>query len=272
MLWETSKDSFSPQDMFDADPAFAASPTIDPLDLSGGAAPSATTRTSRNADIMSCQLFAPSSPMASPPLLPSPLDDLPRGSLCEGSSATASALNIRGGGGRASPRKRKSESSDGIDNAEEAATATFRRRRQQQESSTSPSPRQTTSSSNRRGQQPGRRSKNKADHGEVEQRYRNKLNAQITALRDVVQRSRDANAAGNSYDSDDNTEEKRNSDQGAALTKGAILTQAAAYIGELERRNRALESENRILRARVQRRFVAAMQQGEGVAGSGWCC
>ena len=129
----------------------------------------------------------------------------------------------------------------------------------------------TTRHSRRRGASPiagpkspsAARTPKKTAHNLIEKRYRTNLNEKINQLRDCVPSLRAMAAGRPASDGDDEAGCSGNNgaEDGAAATatattmklnKATILCKAAEYIGELERRNMSLETENWALRDRMR--------------------
>lgn len=89
----------------------------------------------------------------------------------------------------------------------------------------------------------------------IEKRYRTNLNDKISALRDSVPTLRLAaiRQENGNYDEGIEGEEGdyNNLIPAPKLNKATILSKATEYIGQLERKCRALDTENRALRARM---------------------
>lgn len=93
----------------------------------------------------------------------------------------------------------------------------------------------------------------KTAHNMIEKRYRTNLNDKITQLRDAVPSLRMTQRQGGADDAEGFTDDDFSSlSQVPKLNKATILSKATDYIGQLESRNRNLETENNALRGRME--------------------
>jgi len=93
----------------------------------------------------------------------------------------------------------------------------------------------------------------KTAHNMIEKRYRTNLNDKIAQLRDAVPSLRMTQRQGGADDAEGFTDDDFSSlSQVPKLNKATILSKATDYIGQLESRNRNLETENNALRGRME--------------------
>jgi hypothetical protein len=110
----------------------------------------------------------------------------------------------------------------------------------------------------------------------VEKRYRTNLNDKIAALRDSVPALRvmvqKIEQQQNSDDADEEFDEEELGGLTPAhkLNKATVLSKATEYIAHLQKKNKSLDQENRLLRKKIEE-FGAFSMDSQGRPSGVWC-
>ncbi|RDL42050.1 HLH, helix-loop-helix DNA-binding protein [Venustampulla echinocandica] len=91
----------------------------------------------------------------------------------------------------------------------------------------------------------------KTAHNMIEKRYRTNLNDKIAALRDSVPSLRIMTKSARGEDTADDREELQGLTPAHKLNKATVLSKATEYINHLEKRNKRLQEENMVQKARL---------------------
>ncbi|CAG8950733.1 hypothetical protein HYFRA_00002944 [Hymenoscyphus fraxineus] len=91
----------------------------------------------------------------------------------------------------------------------------------------------------------------KTAHNMIEKRYRTNLNDKIAALRDSVPSLRIMTKSARGEDTADDREELQGLTPAHKLNKATVLSKATEYIQFLERKNKKLQAENELQKARI---------------------
>ncbi|KAM7195566.1 Helix-loop-helix DNA-binding domain containing protein [Naviculisporaceae sp. PSN 640] len=104
----------------------------------------------------------------------------------------------------------------------------------------------------------------KTAHNMIEKRYRTNLNDKIAQLRDSVPALRIVAQRLDQQEGEDGEFHDEDLAPVPKLNKATILSKATEYIAQLEKRNRGLESENNMLRGRMEGLEMLMMNRSAG--------